>query len=224
MKTVLEALPARERPGWRLSYQPEACTSIEVLAALIGGSRQFELAQSVLGQVGSLGELSRAETAELARVKGVGPVTAARLQAAIELGKRVANHRDDERPVIQTPEDAASLLMHSMQDLEEERMVVLLVNTRNALLGGPIEIYKGSLNASMVRVGEVFRAGIRSNAAAILAAHNHPSGDPTPSPEDVALTKALVKAGNLVDVDVLDHLIIGRGRYVSLKAKGLGFD
>ena len=224
MKPTLSALPCRERPAWRLSYQPEDCTSLEVLAALIGGSRQFELAQSVLGRLGSIGALARADPNELLGVEGIGPVTAARLLAAKELGKRIAAQHNGDRPVIRSPEDAASLLMPWMQDLEQERLVILLLDTRNTLLGGPIELYKGSLNTSLVRVGEVFRAGIRANSATILAAHNHPSGDPTPSPEDIALTKAIVAAGRLVDIDLLDHLIIGHGRYVSLKTRGRGFD
>ncbi len=223
MKPTLNALPCRERPAWRLSYQPEDCTSLEVLAALIGGSRQFELAQSVLGRLGSIDALARADPNDLLGVEGIGPVTAARLLAAKELGKRIATHHNGDRPVIKSPEDAAALLMPWMQDLEQERLVLLLLDTRHALLGGPIELYKGSLNTSLIRVGEVFRAGIRANAAAILAAHNHPSNDPTPSPEDVSLTKAMVEAGRLVDIDLLDHLIIGHGRYVSLKARGLGF-
>ena len=175
------------------------------------------------GVSGSIDALARADPNDLLGVEGIGPVTAARLLAAKELGKRIATHHNGDRPVIKSPEDAAALLMPWMQDLEQERLVLLLLDTRHALLGGPIELYKGSLNTSLIRVGEVFRAGIRANAAAILAAHNHPSNDPTPSPEDVSLTKAMVEAGRLVDIDLLDHLIIGHGRYVSLKARGLGF-
>ena len=128
MKPTLCALPCRERPAWRLSYQPENCTSLEVLAALIGGSRQFELAQSVLGRLGSIDALARADPNELLGVEGIGPVTAARLLAAKELGKRIATHHNGDRPVIQSPEDAASLLMPWMQDLEQERLVVLLLD------------------------------------------------------------------------------------------------
>jgi DNA repair protein RadC len=111
-----------------------------------------------------------------------------------------------------------------MQDLEQEHLFVLNLDTRNRLIGEPFEVYHGSLNTSLVRVGELFRPAIRANAASILVAHNHPSGSVEPSPEDVAITKAFVQAGKLLDLCLLDHLIIGRGRFVSLKSRGLGFE
>lgn len=103
-------------------------------------------------------------------------------------------------------------------------MMVLLLDTRNRLIGEPVDLYHGSLNTSLIRIGEVFRHAIRANAAAILVAHNHPSGTPDPSPEDVAITRAIVQACRLLDVECLDHLIVGMGRFASLKSKGLGFD
>jgi DNA repair protein RadC len=127
-----------------------------------------------------------------------------------------------ERPRIQSPEDAANLLTYEMGVLEQEHLKVMLLNNRNEVLQ-TVEVYRGSLNSSLVRIGEIFREAIRQNAAAIIVAHNHPSGDPTPSPEDIAVTRALVEAGRLVDIEVLDHIVIGRNRFVSLKAKGLGF-
>ena len=129
----------------------------------------------------------------------------------------------EERPTIQSPEDAAGLLLYEMGALEQEHLRVLLLDTRNRLMR-TVEVYQGSLNASLVRVGEVLRDAVRSNAAAVIIAHNHPSGDPTPSPEDVALTRAVVEAGDLLDIEVLDHLVIGKGRFVSMKSRGLGFD
>jgi DNA repair protein RadC len=128
----------------------------------------------------------------------------------------------EERPTIQSPEDAAGLLLYEMSALEQEHLRVLLLDTRNRLVH-TAEVYRGSLNTSLIRIGEVFRDAVRYHAAAIIVAHNHPSGDPTPSPEDVSVTKAIADAGRLLDIEVLDHLVIGRGRYVSLKAKGLGF-
>jgi DNA repair protein RadC len=109
-----------------------------------------------------------------------------------------------------------------MGSLEQEHLRVLLLNTRNECMDC-VEVYRGSLNSSLIRVGEIFREAIKQNAAALIVAHNHPSGDPTPSPEDVAVTRAMVEAGKLVDIEVLDHLVIGHNCFVSLKAKGLGF-
>ncbi|MGB2895031.1 MAG: JAB domain-containing protein, partial [Anaerolineales bacterium] len=121
-----------------------------------------------------------------------------------ELGRRM-NAPDEDAPTIQSPEDAAAILIPKMGHLEKERLLVLPLNTRNRLIGEPIEVYNGSLNASIVRVGEVFRPALRANAAAIIIAHNHPSGDVTPSPEDVSLTRAFVEAGKMLDIDVLDR-------------------
>jgi DNA repair protein RadC len=223
MAWLLERLPLRERPAWRVAYQAEGCNLVELIAALIGGDRQIEIAQALIGQFGSLRALARATPDEVQEVLGVGPSTAARLRAALELGRRLGVMDGEDPPPIQSPDDAANLLMVQMQHLEQEHLMVLLLDTRNRLMGEPIELYHGSLNTSLIRIGEVFRPAIRANAAAILLAHNHPSGTPDPSPEDVAITRAIVEAGRLLDVECLDHLIMGRGRFVSLKSKGLGF-
>jgi len=224
MAWLLERLPLRERPAWRVAYQAEGCSLIELLAVLIGGRSQLEIAQALLGQFGSLRALVTATPNELQGVLGVGPTTCARLRAALELGRRLGVTDEKDPPPIQSPDDAANLLMYQMQHLEQEHMMVLLLDTRNRLIGEPVDLYHGSLNTSLIRIGEVFRPAIRANAAAILIAHNHPSGTPDPSPEDVAITRAIVQAGRLLDVECLDHLIVGRGRFVSLKSKGLGFD
>lgn len=124
---------------------------------------------------------------------------------------------------ITSPADAANLLMTEMAFLEQEHLRLILLDTRNHVIGTPT-IYVGSLNTSVVRIGELFRAAVRANAAAMIVAHNHPSGDPSPSPEDVNVTREMVRAGKIMSLDVLDHVIIGRMRYVSLKERGLGFD
>jgi DNA repair protein RadC len=133
-----------------------------------------------------------------------------------------ALYKLEDKPRIQSPEDAG-VLLGDMAQHEQEHLDVLLLNTRNEV-ERRVNIYKGSLNASSVRIGELFRDAVRDNTAAIIVGHNHPSGDPSPSPEDIGLTKEIVKAGKLLDIIVLDHLIIGHGRFISLKAKGLGFD
>jgi DNA repair protein RadC len=223
MASLLESLPLRERPAWRVAYQVEGCNLVELIAALIGGDRQIEIAQALVGEFGSLRGLARATSDEIQVLSGVGPSTASRLRAAIELGRRLALADDESPPPIQSPEDAANLLMHRMQHLEQEHLMVLLLDTRNRPIGEPVDLYHGSLNTSLVRIAEVFRPAIRANAAAILIAHNHPSGTADPSPEDVAITRAIAEAGRLLDLECLDHLIIGQGRFVSLKSRGLGF-
>jgi len=147
----------------------------------------------------------------------------AQIKAALELGRRLLVSSPDDRPQVLSPGDAANLLMLEMGLLEQEHLRIVLLDTRNRVLSIST-VYIGSLNTSMVRVGELFREAIRHNAAAVIVAHNHPSGDPTPSPEDVAVTKQIVQAGKLLDISVLDHIVVGRGRFVSLKERGLGFD
>jgi len=221
--TLVQTLPLRERPAWRVAYNASGCSSIELISSIIGGPGQLEIAHALMERFQSLPDLARANAAEMSAFAGIGEVTASRLLAAIELGRRTAAASTDTSCCLQSPEDVASLLIPRMQDLEKETLVVLLLNTRNKVIGEPIEVYLGSLNASLIRVGEVLRPAVRANAAAIIVAHNHPSGNPTVSPEDVNVTKAIVEAGKLLDIDVLDHLIVGRGAFTSMKSKGLGF-
>jgi DNA repair protein RadC len=142
--------------------------------------------------------------------------------AAIELGRRLTLEAPEERPTIHGPGDAAGLVLYEMSALEQEELRIILLDIRNRVQD-IVPIYRGSLTSSQVRVGELFKHPIRRNAASIVVIHNHPSGDPTPSPDDVALTRAILQAGKLLDIEVLDHLVIGAGRFVSLKERGLGF-
>ncbi len=216
-----------ERPRERLaSLGPQALTNAELIAILlrvgVTGENAVQVGQRLLQQFGGLGGLHRAPIEELIHQHGIGEAKAAQIKAAIELGRRLTLEVPEERPTINSPADAAALVQYEMSALEQEHLRVLLLDTRNHVLD-IVEIYRGSVNTSQVRVGEVFKAAIRRNATAIIVVHNHPSGDPTPSPDDVAVTRAFVQAGKLVDVDVLDHLIIGRGKFVSMKERGLGF-
>jgi DNA repair protein RadC len=180
------------------------------------------LAQRLLQEFGGLAALAQAPISDLTRCRGVGPAKAIELRAAFELGRRLLVAAPEERPQVKSPAEAANLLMGSMAMLEQEHLCTILLDTKNHVLKIH-PLYVGSLNATGVRVGEVFREAIRLNAAALIVAHNHPSGDPTPSPEDVNVTRQIVEAGKLLDIDVLDHLVIGQGRWVSLKERGLGF-
>lgn len=216
-----------ERPRERLAgLGAQALTPAELIAILlragVPGENAVQVGQRLLQTFGGLAGLHRTPLEELVKEHGVGPAKAAQLKAAIELGRRLTAESPDERQVINSPEDAAEIVRYEMSALEQEHLRVLLLDTRNHVLGKE-DIYRGSVNTSQVRVGEVFKAAIRRNATAVIIVHNHPSGDPTPSPEDVAVTRACVEAGKLLDVEVLDHLVIGQGRYISMKERGLGF-
>ncbi len=218
----LKTLPLREQPAYRITQHPAACNLTELLAAVIGGARQLEIAQELLLYFNNdLRRLYQAHPAELVKVKGVQQATAIRIKAALNLGLRL-NMPAEERPTINSPADAAALVLSEMSLLEKEHLRVLLLDRRNRVLD-IVEVYQGSVNSSQVRVGEVFRPAVQRLASAIVVCHNHPSTDPTPSPDDVAVTRALVQAGKLLDIETLDHLVIGGQRWVSLKERGLGF-
>lgn len=220
-------LATEERPRERLAMLgANVLSTAELIAILlrtgIEGMNAVQLAQGLLNEMGGLSGLHRESYDSLCGCRGIGPAKAAQVKAAIELGRRLAIATPEERPALNSPDEAAAVVMYEMSALEQEHLRVLLLNTRNQLIR-IVEIYHGSLNASLIRVGEVFRDAVRGNAAGIIVVHNHPSGDPSPSPEDVAVTRAIVQAGQLLDIEVLDHLVIGKNRYVSMKSRGLGF-
>ena len=217
----LKLLPIREQPGFRVAKDSDTCSLAELLAVIIGGSTQIEAAEWLLSRFGSIRKIAQAHVDEIARVPGIGNQTALRLKAALALGRKLLQP-EDERPVIHSPADAAQILMPILAHREQEYLLVMMLDTRNRLLDIS-EIYHGSLNSSMIRVGEVFKPALQRNAASVLIAHNHPSTDPSPSPEDVSVTRAIVEAGKLLDVSVVDHIVVGLSRWVSLKEKGLGF-
>jgi DNA repair protein RadC len=159
---------------------------------------------------------------ELANIRGLGEAKAAKLKAALEVGVRLAALGPDQRPQISSPDDIVNLIGIEMAALDQEQLRAVLLDTKHRVLAIRT-VYQGSVNQAQVRVAEVFRDAIRHNAVAIVAVHNHPSGDPTPSSADVLLTAELVKAGKLLDVELLDHLIVGQGRHTSLRRLGLGF-
>jgi len=222
----MQALPLREQPGARVRADSSACTTLELLAALIGGPQQIEIAQRLLTHFGSLSNIFAAPPTALIEISGIGPLTVARLRAALELGLRVAAQPSEQRPQIRGADDAAELLIPQMCRLEQEHFKMILLDTRMYVID-IVTLYVGSVNQQVIRVAEVFREAIRHNATAILLAHNHPTGDASPSPDDLSTTRAIIKAGHLLDVEVIDHLIIsGRGQhaFVSLKERGLAFE
>jgi DNA repair protein RadC len=215
-----------ERPRERLArLGPKSLSSAELIAILIRtgvkGENAVQVAQRLLNTFGGVQGLHRAAFDEVCAQHGVSTAKVAQIKAALELGYRMKQEAF-EQDSIHSPEDAAQLILYEMSALDQEELWVLLLDTRNHILATET-VYRGSLNSSQVRVGELFKSAVRRNAASIIVAHNHPSGDPTPSPDDIAVTRAIVEAGKLLDVDVLDHLVIGNGQFVSLKQRGLGF-
>lgn len=224
------SLPAhgddRELPRERLwSLGPSALTTVELLAILVGtgggGSTVLEVAGRLLeiGE-GSLRRLAQRPPAELLRTHGIGPAKAARLVAAIELGSRLSR---EERPAmfrIREPEDVLRLFRSRLRDLQVEEFHLLALDSQSQVLR-EVLVTRGLLNSSLVHPREVFRAAIVEAAAGIIVVHNHPSGDPTPSAEDRAVTQQLAAAGRLLDLPLYDHLIIAGDRFLSFAAAGL---
>ena len=216
-----------DRPRERLAeLGAQALSNAELLAILlrvgVQGENAVQVGQRLLHDLGGLHGLHRASFSEVCAQHGVGAAKAAQIKAAIELGRRLAMQAPEERAAIHSPADAAEMVRYEMGALEQEHLRVILLDTRNRVISVE-KMYIGSLNSSTVRVGELFRPAIQRSAASIIMIHNHPSGDPSPSPEDVALTRSVVQAGKLLDIEVLDHVVIGLNRWVSLKEKGLGF-
>lgn len=226
-RPTIHDLPKNERPRERLiHYGASALSTSELLAILlrtgIQGENVLDQATRLLAEFDGLSGLARATLAEVSRVKGMGEAKYTQIMAAIELGRRLLIESPDQRPQIRSPADAANLVMAEMGLLEQEHLRLFLLDTKNRVLKIPT-VYIGNLNTSVIRIGELMRYALRENCAAIIVAHNHPSGDPTPSMEDVQVTERIVEAGRLLDIEVLDHLVIGKGRFVSLKERRLGF-
>lgn len=224
---TIQELPQEMRPRERMFYAgPGALSTAELLAIILRvggrGENVIRMAERLLTQFGGVVGLAQTSMDELCQAHGVGRAKAAQIKAALELGKRLQAAAPQERPQIRTPADVANLLMLEMGFLEQEQLRAVLLDTKNNVIR-IATVYSGSLNAAVVRIGEVFRDAVRANCASIVVVHNHPSGDPTPSPEDVRVTEMLVEAGRLLDIEVLDHLVIGRNRYVSMKERRLGF-
>lgn len=223
----IREMPAGERPRERLrDFGPSALSNAELIAILLStgtkGENVLSLATRLLSQHGGLNGLARLSFDDLRGERGLGTAKAAQLRAALELGLRLASSHPEERAVVRSPADVAGLLMTEMSLLSQESLRVVLLNTKNQVLRVS-EVYHGSVDSAMVRPAEVFREAVRQNCPQLIAVHNHPSGDPTPSADDIAVTADLVQAGRYLDIDFLDHIVIGQGRFVSLKERNLGF-
>ncbi|SDE73400.1 RadC family protein [Sporomusa acidovorans] len=221
---MMKELPAAERPREKLLAKgAQALSNAELLAILLRtGTKNIpvnRLAEQLLAKY-ELAGLASISPPELSKTTGIGLVKAVTLVAGIELGRRLNQREPGQRPIIRSPQDAADLVMPELRYQTKEHFMALLLSTKNHVIARAI-ISVGSLNASIVHPRELFREAISYSAAAVILVHNHPSGDPTPSQEDISLTKQLVEAGNLLAIFVLDHVIIGDGKYVSFKEKGI---
>ena len=224
-RLMIRDLPIEERPREKLkALGAEALSNAELLAILLrtGSDREsaLQLAVRLLSLGGGLRELPGLSLEDLQELRGVGPAKAAQLKAALEIGRRLATMPPDQAERITSPQRAAALFMEELRYKKKEHFMIMLLNTKNHLLSRE-EISIGSLNASIVHPREIFRIPLRKSAASIILVHNHPSGDPSPSQEDLEVTRRLVEAGNLLGIAVRDHLIIGDGCYFSFKEKGL---
>lgn len=218
-------LPEDLRPRERLLREgPEKLSDAELLAIVLRtgnlGESAVALAERILAETGGLRYLNDRTEEELSQIKGIGPAKVAQIKGALELGRRLAYLAPEKRPRITSPQDAANLMMPRLRFLPQEHFMALLLNTKNEVLA-EITVSVGTLNASMAHPREIFREAVKRSSAGVLLLHNHPSGDPQPSPEDVSLTKQLVQSGELLGIEVVDHLIIGDGCYVSMREKGL---
>ncbi len=227
-RRAIREMPIAERPRERLALRGAGgLTAAELIALLWGsGSRgvnAVDLAQEALARHDGLAGLARATELELTAIPGVGAARASQLAAAFELGRRLMADWPAGRWTIRSPRDVADRLVLQMGRLEREELRVVLLNTKNAVLR-VATVYQGNVSSSLVRVGELFRDAVRLNASGLILVHNHPSGDPTPSPDDLNLTAEALAAGRLLDVDLLDHLVIGHDSFVSLRDRGIAFD
>ncbi|MFZ3588327.1 RadC family protein [Bacillus sp. DJP31] len=221
---MIRDVPQDERPRERLLHDgPVSLSNHELLAILLRtGSKEesvLQLANRMLTQFEGLRLLKDASIEELTGMKGIGQTKAIQIIAALELGRRISRLQYDERYVIRSPEDGAKYVMEDMRFLSQEHFVCLYLNTKNQVLHRQT-VFIGSLNASIVHPREVFKEAFRRSAASIICIHNHPSGDPTPSKEDIEVTKRLTECGKIIGIELLDHLIIGDQKFVSLKEKG----
>ncbi len=221
---MIRDYPEDQRPRERLIQDgPKSLSNHELLAIMLRtGSKEesvVQLANKLLTTFEGLRLLKDASVEEMTNIKGIGTAKAVQILAAVELGRRIHRLQYEDRYVIRSPEDAANYVMEDMRFLSQEHFVCLYLNTKNQVLHQQT-IFIGSLNASIVHPREVFKEAFRRSAASFICIHNHPSGDPSPSREDIEVTKRLNECGKLIGIELLDHLIIGDQKFISLKEKG----
>jgi DNA repair protein RadC len=220
----IEEIPAEDRPRERLrAFGVEVLSVRELVAILLGsgscGRGAIELADEVVSSLGSIRDLAGASIEKISRVRGVGFAGACRIRAAVELGKRVVKSARGELKTVRCPADAAGLVMEDMRNLDREHFRVILLDSKNSVLG--VETVSiGTVNASLVHPREVLKPALEKSATCIILVHNHPTGNVSPSREDILLTRRFEKCGRIIGIEVVDHIIVGDGRYTSMKEGG----
>ncbi len=224
-RLTIKDMPVEERPRERLlALGAEKVSNAELLAVILRTGTlkdtALDLAQMVLARAGNLREMPYLTVEELMEIRGIGPAKAVQVKAALELGRRMVVASRGYNVDITSPEDVFNYMMEEMRYLEQEEFRIILLNIKNKVLGVET-IFRGGLNSSIVHPREIFRLALRRSAASLILLHNHPSGDPTPSAEDISITRRLVEAGEVMGVNILDHIIMGEGRFLSFREKGL---
>jgi DNA repair protein RadC len=227
-RPMMREIPASERPRERLHLYGEQALKVQELLAIVlrtgvEGESALALADRLLATHHGLAGLARLSVAQLMQEKGFGEAKAAELKAVLELGRRLAVEQPEVRPFIRTPQDVQNLVGPSMGYLDHEEVRVILLNTKNQVITQKV-VYRGSVSAAQIRIAEVFKDAIQYNAPSIVLVHNHPSGDPAPSAEDVRVTRQVCQASTTLDIELLDHIVVTDRLFVSMKAQGLGFD
>ena len=224
----IHEMDADDRPRERLEKLGAGVLSSAELVAIIlntgtAAESVMPLSQRILAENNGLSGLMRMEVSELAEIRGIGPAKAAKLKAALEIGRRLSAITEEEKPKISAPEDIVRIFGVEMASLEREQLRLVMLNTKHHIIATST-VAHGTVNSANVRMAEVFAPAVKRMAPFVMLVHNHPTGDPTPSGADVQFTSEAVRAGNLLDICVLDHIVIGQGRHASLKRLGLGFD
>jgi DNA repair protein RadC len=222
---TIKDIPEEERPRERLAkYGAEVLSNAELLAIILRTGTKYDsainIANKLLNNSQGIRYLYESSFEELKCTKGIGTAKAAQIKAALELGRRLRTYKGSGNIYIKTPSDAADIVMEDIRYLKKECMKVILLNIKNMVISIK-DVSTGSLNSSIVHPREVFVEAIKSSSASIIVCHNHPSGDPTPSQEDINVTKRIYEAGKIIGIDLIDHIIIGDGKYISLKEKNI---
>jgi DNA repair protein RadC len=221
-KLTVRELPLSEQPRYRAGQHGIEALSVAELLQLVCRNRHLDSNYELVSQAHGLRDLAQMSTEQIAQVDGIGEGIALSIKAAFELGRRAQLESQPKKVSLRSPGDVATILQTEIGDKTQEHFMVLLLNTRNQVIGTHL-LYIGTKNSINVAPNEVFRAAIRRNATSIVIGHNHPSGDPTPSPEDVTLTRIVKKAADILDIELLDHIIVSPNKFVSLRERGLGF-
>lgn len=224
----IQHIPEEERPRERLlRYGAESLTNVELIAILLGsgtkGTNVLQIAQQLVGKFGNMHQIAEATISELCAIKGLGPAKALQLKAAVNLGLRASRKAIPMKYKVDVPLHAYNLVREELSTEKRELLIVILKDIKNYVINHQI-VSIGTLSETLVHPREVFNPAIRHNASSLIVIHNHPSGDPTPSQEDIDMTKTLIQAGRLIGIPVHDHLIIGHQNYLSLRKYGLDFN